>query len=103
MMAAGFFVTILAALVYNVNQVSFRQAITPNRLQGRMNATMRFLVWGTLPLGAIFGGVLGTVLGLRETLAVGLVGGSMAVFFLLASPVPSVREMPTVGPTNRRQ
>ena len=94
MLIAGFFVTILAALVYNVNQVSFRQAITPNRLQGRMNATMRFLVWGTLPLGAIFGGVLGAVIGLRETLAVALVGGSTAVFFLLASPVLSVKEMP---------
>ena len=35
--------------VYNINQVSLRQAITPDRLQGRMNATMRFLVWGTMP------------------------------------------------------
>lgn len=98
MLMAGFFVGILAALVYNVNQVSFRQAITPNRLQGRMNATMRFLVWGTLPLGAIFGGVLGAVVGLRETLAISLVGGSTAVFWILASPVPSIREMPKAVP-----
>lgn len=95
MLIAGFFVTIMAALVYNVNQVSYRQAITPDRLQGRMNATMRFLVWGTLPLGAIFGGVLGVVIGLRATLAVALAGGSIAVFWLLASPVPSVRTMPS--------
>jgi len=38
------------AVVYNVNQVSFRQAITPLDMQGRMNATMRFIVWGTMPL-----------------------------------------------------
>ena len=38
-------------VVYNINQVSLRQAITPERMQGRMNATMRFMVWGTLPIG----------------------------------------------------
>lgn len=41
--------------IYNISQVSLRQAITPHRLQGRMNATMRFLVWGTMPLGALAG------------------------------------------------
>jgi len=56
---------------------------------------MRFLVWGTLPVGAIVGGVLGSVIGLRETIAVTFVGGSVAVFWLLASPVPAVRTMPT--------
>jgi len=93
---AGMFLTLLAALVYNVNQVSLRQAITPDRLQGRMNATMRFLVWGTLPIGAIVGGVLGSAIGLRETIAVTFVGGSLAVFWLLASPVPAVRSMPAI-------
>jgi Na+/melibiose symporter-like transporter len=39
----------LGSVVYNVAQVSFRQAITPTRLQGRMNATMRWIVWGTMP------------------------------------------------------
>ena len=38
-------------VIYNVNQVSLRQAITPERMQGRMNATMRFIVWGTMPIG----------------------------------------------------
>ncbi len=94
LLIAGSLVTIFAVLVYNVNQVSFRQAITPNRLQGRMNATMRFLVWGTLPLGALFGGALGTVFGLRPTLAVAFVGAATAVFWLLASPVPSIQTMP---------
>ncbi len=94
LLIAGTFVTIFAVLLYNVNQVSFRQAITPDRLQGRMNATMRFLVWGTLPLGALFGGALGTLIGLRPTLAVAFVGASTAVFWLLASPVPAVRTIP---------
>ena len=42
--------------VYNVNQVSLRQALTESSLQGRMNATMRTIVWGTLPVGSFLGG-----------------------------------------------
>ena len=51
------------AIVYNINQVSFRQRLCPDRLLGRMNATMRFVVWGVLPIGALIGGVLGTAIG----------------------------------------
>ncbi len=47
------------SVIYNVNQVSLRQAITPERMLGRMNATMRFIVWGTMPIGSLVGGVLG--------------------------------------------
>ena len=60
-----------SGVVYNINQVSLRQAITPERMQGRMNATMRFLVWGTIPIGSLIGGVLATVIGLRETILLG--------------------------------
>lgn len=82
--------------VYNINQVSLRQAITPTRLQGRMNATMRFIVWGTIPLGAVLGGVLGGVIGLRETIWVGAIGGLTAFLPVLLSPVRHIREMPEV-------
>ncbi|MEU4117186.1 MFS transporter [Kitasatospora sp. NPDC028055] len=54
--------------VYNIGQVSLRQAITPTGLQGRMNASVRFAIWGTRPLGALAGGYLGSVLGTRPTL-----------------------------------
>ena len=94
LLTLGQFTALFGALVYNVNQVSFRQAITPNRLQGRMNATMRFLVWGTLPLGALTGGFLGTIVGIRETLAFALAGASTAVFWILLSPVPAVKTIP---------
>src|SRR3989454_9600924 len=50
-----FFASLIGNLYYNINQVSFRQAIVPVRLQARLNATMRTIVWGTLPLGAIAG------------------------------------------------
>ncbi len=80
--------------VYNINQVSLRQAITAQRLQGRMNATMRFLVWGTMPLGGLAGGALGEALGLRGALTVAALGGLLAFLWVLFSPVRSLRQIP---------
>ncbi|HEY5620743.1 MAG TPA: MFS transporter [Candidatus Bathyarchaeia archaeon] len=90
----GQFATFLSAVVYNINQVSLRQAIVPLRLQGRMNATMRFLVWGTLPFGALVGGILGVIIGIRPTILIMAVGGSLAFLWVLLSPVRSLKEIP---------
>ena len=84
-------------MVYNINQVSFRQGITPDRLLGRMNATMRFLVWGTLPVGGLLGGVLGQTIGVRETVWVGAIGGMFAFLPVYFSPLRTTRELPN-GP-----
>ena len=91
---AGQFVSFIATVVYNVNQVSLRQAIVPLRLQGRMNATMRFLVWGTIPLGALTGGLLGEFLGLRTAIGIAILGGSLAFLWVLLSPVRSLQNIP---------
>ena len=87
-----------SATVYNVNQVSFRQRLCPDRLLGRMNATMRFVVWGVLPIGALVGGVLGAVLGLRATLWVGALGQALAGIWLLVSPMRRLRDFPDALP-----
>ena len=87
-----------SATVYNVNQVSFRQRLCPDRLLGRMNATMRFVVWGVLPIGALIGGVLGSVFGLRTTLWVGALGEALAGIWLLASPMRTLRDFPDAAP-----
>jgi MFS family permease len=84
----------LSGVVYNVAQVSFRQAITPARLQGRMNATMRWIVWGTMPIGGIVGGLLGTFIGVRETILLAGIGGSLVFLPVLFSPVRGIRTMP---------
>jgi hypothetical protein len=55
-------------LVYSITNVSLRQQLCPDRLLSRVNATMRFLVMGTFPVGALVGGTLGEVIGLRDTL-----------------------------------
>jgi MFS family permease len=84
----------LANVVYNVTQVSLRQAMCPERMQGRMNSVMRFLVWGTIPLGALLAGALASQIGLRPTLFVGAAGCCLPFLFVLLSPVRSLREMP---------
>ena len=81
-------------VVYNIVQVSYRQAICPPRLQGRMNSVMRFIVWGTIPLGGLVGGLLGTTIGLRETIVVGAIGGGLSFLWILLSPQRHLRDMP---------
>jgi hypothetical protein len=97
LLALAGFVGGISAVVYNVNQVSLRQAITPERMQGRMNATMRWIVWGTIPIGGIIGGALGTAIGLRETILVGAIGMSFAFVPVLLSAVRSVRVIPAAA------
>jgi len=92
---AGLTTVGFGGIVYNIGQVSYRQAITPDRLLGRMNATMRFMVWGTLPVGALIGGALGSAIGLRPTLWVAAALGLVSPFFVFASPLRRVRALPT--------
>lgn len=93
---AGSIVTGVMIPIYNIGQVSLRQAITPARLQGRMNASMRFIVWGTMPLGALLGGALGGPLGLRTTIGLGALITAAAFLWVLFSPVRSLVDIPEV-------
>lgn len=82
------------AVIYNVAQVSFRQALCPRPLLGRMNATMRFLVWGTMPLGGLLGGWLATAFGLRNALWICAGGAQFAPLWVLLSPLRKLRDVP---------
>jgi MFS family permease len=90
----GWLVLGFVIVVYNITQVSYRQAICPARLQGRMNSVMRFIVWGTIPLGNLVGGGLATWIGLRPTLAIGAAGSGLSFLWILFSPQRHLREMP---------
>jgi MFS family permease len=83
-----------AGVTYNITQLSYRQAITPERMLGRMNSVMRFIVWGVMPIGSLLGGALATEIGLRESMWVGAAIGSLCFLPVLLSPVRSLREMP---------
>jgi hypothetical protein len=68
-----------------------RLAITPDRLLGRVHGTMRFIVWGSRPIGFLLGGYLGSRIGLPATLVVGAFGMLIAFVPLMASPIPRLR------------
>ncbi|HEX3686148.1 MAG TPA: MFS transporter [Gaiellaceae bacterium] len=83
-----------SAIAYNILQVSYRQAITPERLQGRMNAAMRWIVWGTIPLGTLAGGAIAQATTLHTALWVGALLGTPTFLWVLLSPLRSIREIP---------
>jgi len=86
-----------AGIIWDINQLSLRQGLTPQHQLGRMNASFRFIVWGMMPLGALLGGFLGAQIGLRPTLAVSVIGGLLAPLWVLFSPVRPLREQPVAG------
>ncbi len=88
------FLISFAAVLYNVVQVSFRQRLCPRPLLGRMNASIRFMVWGSMPIGSFLGGVLGASFGLREVFWIGLAGSVVAAMPVLLSPLPFMRDLP---------
>jgi MFS family permease len=82
------------AVAYNITQVSLRQAITPEGLQGRMNAAMRWVVWGTMPFGSLLGGAFATWWGLRTTLWIAAVGECFTFMPVALTSIRKIREMP---------
>lgn len=77
--------------VYNIGQVTYRQSVCPPRLLGRMTATMRFLVWGVLPLSGLLAGALGQLYGVRGALWILTGALSAAPLVLLCSPLRRMR------------
>lgn len=93
LIAAGVLLS-FSVVVYNVAQVSFRQRLCPPALLGRMNASVRFFVWGTMPLGGILGGWLGTQIGVVPTLWVCAGGALVSTFPVVFSPLLRMRDLP---------
>jgi hypothetical protein len=81
-------------VVYNVVQVSFRQRLCPPGLLGRMNASVRFIVFGTMPVGGLLGGVLGEWLGVLPALWIATAGGFLACLPVLLSPLLTMGDLP---------
>lgn len=81
--------------VYSISELSVRQAITPDRLRGRVNAAVHVLVLGVGPLGALAGAALAEAYGLRAAMLIGVAGGMAAGALLLVSPVRRIRTLPS--------
>ena len=80
--------------IYNINQVSFRQILVPDKLQGRMNATMRTFGYGAATLGALIGGVIGAQYGILPTMTAGALIAIIAALMIRFGPVGMLRDMP---------
>ncbi|WP_197034653.1 MFS transporter [Glycomyces sp. NRRL B-16210] len=96
--AFGMAMVSLGGVVYNVTQVSFRQRLTPDRMLGRMNATVRFLVFGASAIGAFLGGGLGQFLGARATLWITAAGLCLVFLPVFLSPLRNMRDLPQPEP-----
>ena len=93
-LATSSFLISFAVLLYNVTQVSFRQRLCPRPLLGRMNASIRFLVWGVMPIGSFTAGVLGSAWGARSVFWIAAVGGAVSTLPVLLSPLLTMRDLP---------
>jgi MFS family permease len=80
--------------IYNINQISLRQMLTSDRLQGRVSATFSLLLWSGAPIGALVGGALGETIGLRGALLLAAVGEIGAALWLWRSPLRALRDSP---------
>jgi MFS family permease len=88
------FLASFTVLVYNITQVTFRQRITPARLLGRMNASIRFCVWGIMPIAALIAGGIGTWLGVVPAMWIGAIGGLLSATFVVFGPFWLLRDLP---------
>jgi hypothetical protein len=84
------------AILYNVGQITYRQSVAPDGMLGRVNATVRFVVWSTMPLGALLGGIVAQQIGVREALWVFLGGRVLSFVPLLFSPLVRLRDFSQV-------
>ncbi|GAC1390129.1 MAG: MFS transporter [Vulcanimicrobiaceae bacterium] len=97
-LALSNFVADIHTVLYNITQVSLRQRLVPVYLQGRMNATIRTIVWGALPVGSILGGLAAQQFGIYPVLFAGI-GFAVAATALVAfSPILRYREPATFKP-----
>jgi MFS family permease len=79
-------------MTFKINSVAFRQQLCPKPLLGRMTASVRFVVWGAMPVGALLGSALGQSIGVRQAMWVGVLGELLAVIPVFLSPLRGIRD-----------
>lgn len=91
----GMALSALVTLVLVVAQGSYRQAICPEHLRGRMNASLRFLMWGALPVGGVLGGLVAEALTIQQMLWIACFGSAASNLSYVLNPfIRSVRITP---------
>ncbi|MEY9946173.1 MFS transporter [Kitasatospora sp. GAS1066B] len=99
-LAATEFLSGLGVMLFDVNLNSLQASVIPDGMRSRVSGAFSTVNYGVRPLGALAGGLLGTVIGLRETLLLAAVGGSLSLLWLLASPIPRIRSLESAAATD---
>lgn len=89
---AGFMVS-FSIITLSVMRSSIRQLLCPEHLYGRVGATMEFMIWGTMPLGSLAGGLIATVTDLRATLWIVGAGTLLSLLWIVFSPLRTTRDI----------
>ncbi|WBB60268.1 MFS transporter [Streptomyces sp. WMMC500] len=101
MLLAAEFASAFGVMILDISANSYFSAAIPDALRSRVLGALQTVNFGVRPLGALAGGALGGALGLRPTLWVATAGATLAVLWLLPSPVPRIRRLPGAGPAGR--
>ena len=86
-------VSAAGVMLFDINLNAVQTAVTADRMRSRVSGAFSTVNYGSRPLGAIAGGVLGSTLGVRPTLLIAGVGGALCCLWLLRSPIPHIREV----------
>jgi predicted MFS family arabinose efflux permease len=84
----------MAWTIYDINELTLRQAIAPSHVLGRVNSAAHLTFRGVLPAGALLGGLLAKGIGLRAAMFVGAGGFLLSTLWLVFSPIRRLRELP---------
>ena len=93
---AAEFLSGFGVMVLDITAGSIKAALVPDRLRARVAGAYMVVNYGVRPIGALVGGALGTLIGLRPTLWIASLGAIAGVLWLLPSPVLRLRELPEV-------
>lgn len=88
----------LRSSVYSIQAISLRQAAVTADILGRTNASYRFTVTGAAAIGALIGGALGGLIGLRATMVADALGTLAAMCFVIRSPIPKLLDLSELEP-----
>ena len=90
----GYVAQELASSVADINQFSLRNAVTPDRLRGRVASAARVILRATVPVGFLIGGIVADLAGLRAAMMLGVIGPLLFAALIARSPIMSLRSLP---------
>ncbi|MFJ8603923.1 MFS transporter [Streptomyces shenzhenensis] len=92
-LAAAEFLSGIGVMLFDVNLNSLQADVIPDGVRSRVAGAYSTINYGIRPVGALLGGFLATLIGLRVTLLVAAVGGSLSLLWLLPSPIPRIHSL----------